>query len=98
SASSPLPLHDALPISFGVTRATTRPSDAARSAFRAAAASPLLRRIFLASSKSPEASTSARLQSIIPTPVSARKSATSFELISMRSEEHTSELQSPDHL
>src|SRR5688500_934572 len=68
---------------LGVTRATTRPSDATRSAFRAAAASPFLRRIFLASSKSPPDSTSAFLQSIIPTPVSARSRATSFELISM---------------
>jgi hypothetical protein len=66
-----------------VTWATTSPSEAARPALEAAAASPFLRRIFLASSKSPFDSTRAFVQSIIPAPVSARMSETSFELISM---------------
>ena len=66
-----------------VTWATTSPSEAARPALEAAAARPFLRRIFLASSKSPSASTSAFLQSIMPAPVSARRSDTSLDEISM---------------
>ena len=51
------------------SRLPINPSLVERPAFFAALASPFLRRIVVASSKSPFASASAALQSIIPAPV-----------------------------
>ena len=62
-------------------RMSTTPSAAMRSLFFAATASPFSRRIFIALSKSPSASTSAFLHSIIPMPVFLRSSITSFAAI-----------------
>src|SRR3954468_20833855 len=59
------------------------PSEVARPAFFAALASPLLRRIVLASSKLPLASSRAALQSIMPAPVWSRSFFTSAALIAM---------------
>ncbi len=58
------------------------PSLAERSARRAAFVAYLTRRISSALARSPPASSSAFLQSIIPAPVRARSSATSFAGIS----------------
>ena len=54
------------------------PSLAARCAFLAAAAKPLVLRTLIASSMSPPASTRAFLQSIIPAPVRCRSSFTAL--------------------
>src|SRR5256712_6046697 len=58
--------------------ASTSPSDASRPARVSALAAPFLRSTSTAFSRSPPASSSARLQSIIPAPVRARSSATCF--------------------
>src|SRR5262249_10187753 len=60
-----------------------RPSLVARPAFFAALASPRFRRIVVASSKLPFASSRAPLQSIIPAPVWSRSFFTSVALIAM---------------
>ena len=57
------------------------PSPASRPAFFAAEATPFLRRIEIASSKSPLVSANARLQSIRPAPVFSRKSITASFVI-----------------
>src|SRR5258708_37244037 len=64
--------------------APTRPSQAARPAFLAAAARPFLRRISRALWASPLASTSADLHSIMPAPVSSRSLRTISAEILMR--------------
>ena len=58
-----------------------RPSVVARPAFFAADASPRLRRIVVASSKSPFPSVSAALHSIMPAPVASRSFLTSAAVI-----------------
>src|SRR5256884_2559156 len=55
-----------------------RPSDASRPARLSALAAPLVRSTSTAFSRSPAVSSSAFLQSIMPAPVRARSSATSF--------------------
>ena len=66
-----------------VTAWPISPSDVARPAFFAALASPFLRRIVLASSTLPLASSRAALQSIMPAPVWSRSFFTSAALIAM---------------
>ena len=62
-------------------RLAIRPSLVARPAFLAAVARPRLRRMVLASSKSPLASVSAALHSIIPAPVWSRSFFTSVAVM-----------------
>src|SRR5216117_1015366 len=64
------------------TYASINPSDASRPARLSALAAPCLRSRSMACSSSPPVAASARLQSIIPAPVRARSSATSFAGIS----------------
>src|SRR4051794_27031626 len=61
------------------------PSDAVRAPRLAACAWPFTRRISIALSRSPPASTSAPLQSIMPAPVRSRSSFTSFAEMSAMS-------------
>src|SRR3954451_10140114 len=58
------------------TSVSTAPSAVTRPAFLPAAASPFLRRIFVASSTLPSASVSAALVSIMPAPVASRSALT----------------------
>ena len=74
-------LHENALRAIGGHELPDEPSDVARPAFLAALASPFFRKIVVASSKFPPASSSAVLQSIMPAPVWSRSFFTSLAVI-----------------